>query len=200
MEVEQVKTETAPANAETETGSETETVAETPVDPQLKSTNERLLNESKKNREAYLKAKKELDDLKQRQMSEQGKFKELYEKANAELAQIKKQSMLKDISFAVKLAAEKSGFVKPDNALKLGNPDLLQYDEATGGVFGVDTFVDELKKEYPQLFSTSQKTVINPVSPMGVTKEQKLTAADVQKLGKVEKSKAWAQAYSAKKT
>lgn len=198
MEAEQTKVVEAPANAETDVEVETDGAESQPA-AQLKSTNERLLNESKKNREAYLKAKKELDELKQKQLSEQGKFKELYEKANAELAQIKKQSMLKDISFSVKLAAEKSGFVKPDNALKLGNSELLQYDEATGQVFGVETFVDELKKEYPQLFSQAQKSVINPMAPMGVTTEKKLTAADVTKLKGAEKSKAWAQAFSAKK-
>lgn len=164
--VTEAKATEATANA----GGEQATAEMPPVD-QLASTNERLLAESKKNREAYLKTKAELDELRKTQLQEQGKYKELYEKTAADLKTLRQTQMRKDIEGAVKAYAERAGMVKPDLALKLGNAELLAYDETTGQVSGVDSFVDSLKRDVPEMFSTQKTPVINPVTPNGIHKQ-----------------------------
>lgn len=136
------------------------------VDPAaLKATNERLLLESKKNRENYLQVKKELDTQKKQALEEQGKFKELYEKSSADLTAMKKQAMVRDVNFALQKAAEKAGFVKPESILKFGNQELITYDENTGAVFGVEAFLESTKAEYPMLFGSQKHPVVNPQVP-----------------------------------
>lgn len=161
------------ANADATTAN-AEAVEEKPAETvdlvQLKATNERLLAESKKNRENFLKAKQELDRVTQTQLQEQGKYKELYEKTSGDLKALKQAQMRKDIEYAVKLHAEKAGMVKPDIALKLGNAELLAYDEANGTVSGVDAFVESIKADMPQLFTTQKTPVINPTTPNGAVR------------------------------
>jgi len=143
---------------------------EKPDPSALKATNERLLVESKKHKEAYLKTKQELEakesDL-QEKLKADGKYKELYEKATQDLVSLKKQITSTTVMSQVKSAAEKAGFVKPENILKFGNQSLLTYDEDSGAVYGVDAFLESAKVEYPQMFSAHKTPVINPVTPNG---------------------------------
>lgn len=146
----------------------------------LKATNERLLVESKKNRENFLLAKKELDTQKKQALEEQGKFKELYEKSAADLAAMKKQAMVRDVNFALQKAAEKAGFVKPESILKFGNQELVTYDENTGSVYGIEAFLESAKAEYPMLFGSQKNPVVNPqvpsANPKGGTAGKPLSA------------------------
>lgn len=134
---------------------------------QLAATNERLLAESRKNREAYLRTKKDLEDRVKADMQKQGEYKALAEKLAAENGLLKKSFRDEKVTAEVTKALEKAGVVKAEGAWKLGRMDLLQYDEDSREVHGVQTFVDELKKEYPMLFSAPKTPVINPTVPSG---------------------------------
>lgn len=134
---------------------------------QLKSTAARLLAESKKYKADAAKAKKEKDDLLATQAQEQGRYKDLYEKSKVDMETFKKQLKLEKVNGAVKSAAEKAGFVYPEKALKYGNAELLQYNEDSFEVHGVETFLDDLKKDVPQLFQQNKNPVINPATPSG---------------------------------
>jgi len=167
--MEQVETpngEQTPANAELVNAADTKE-----LDPaQLKATNERLLAESKKNREAYLKSKQELDRKESEykaKLEQDGKYKELYEKSAADLANLKKQNMFQTVQNQLRSAAEKAGFVKPDTILKFGNQNLLTHDEESGAVYGIDAFIESVKQELPQLFTATKTPVINPMTPNG---------------------------------
>jgi len=143
------------------------TVAEQQTPEQLAATNERLLTESRKNREAYLRTKKDLEDRVKADMQKQGEYKALAEKLAAENTTLKKSFRDEKVTGEVTKALEKAGVVKADGAWKLGRMDLLQYDEDSREVHGVQSFVDELKKEYPMLFAAPKTPVINPTVPSG---------------------------------
>lgn len=188
------------ANAENETTETESTVTENsePTIDQLKSTSERLLAESKKNREAALKYKKELEALRQKQATEQGQFKDLYESERQKNEALSKQVMRGDIDFALKTEGQKLGCRRPELLLKLGNPDLLQYDADSRQVSGVREFLEEIKRDFPEMFQAAKTTVINPTTPNGVAREIKIDASAYAKLSSKDKREAMKVALSKK--
>jgi hypothetical protein len=169
-----VKTDQAPANAgesqvlENQAGEQATKVDEP-------SVSERLLFESQKNKKSardaekkYLETKKQLEEFKNQQLQEQGKYKELYDSLREKHEGLQRTTLEREIDTGVKLFAKDSGCVDVDALLKLGNRQLLQYDEETGQVHGSEVFVEEARKNYPYLFNTQSKPVINPSTPGGV--------------------------------
>lgn len=158
------------------TGDQTTNVVEeqTP-ETKAESVNERLLRESKEYKAKMQQALRELETLKKAKAEEQGDFKKLYEQAASELTETKKAIKRNTIKSKVQEVALRSGCVDVDGLLKLGNPELLQYDEDNAEVFGVELFIDEAKRSKPYLFSQQKPASVNPVTPGGVTKVKTLT-------------------------
>lgn len=174
-------TQTTANAAEIET-QDTEAQAANAVTETPEQINARVLNESKSWKARALKAERERAEAQKAADEEKGNFKTLYETSQKELTTLKAKVIKSRVGSVVGQVASKSGCVDPDALMKLGNKDLIQFDEATEEVFGVDQFVEEAKKSMPYLFKAVSTPTINPSSPSGIVTAKKLSATDIAKL------------------
>jgi hypothetical protein len=172
-------------NESQENASKTETAAQ---------VNERLLRESKEYKQKYLETKRALEGREKAEQEEKGRFKELYEAERQKNEQIRKMMVKSSVERSVAEHAVKAGCVNLEDLLKLGDTKLLQFDEESGTVMGVDLFVEDAKKRKPYLFTASKTPTINPSTPGGVAKDKPLTAMDIAKLPADQKMKLWLEA------
>ena len=160
------------------------------VSAALKATNDRLLNESKTNKERAQRAETELASLKQKSLQDQGQFKDLYESEKQKNETLMKSVVMNAVKSGVSEAGSKQGLVSVDAAMKLGNANLLQFDTEASQVQGVDAFMDDLKKSHPYLFKASGSPGFNPTVPGGTPPANgPLTAAQIAKLPQAEQNK-----------
>lgn len=141
-------------------------------DVETSTVNERILKESKKYKErlaseraraAELQA--QLDAVKQAELEKQGKEKERADYYQGKYDSLNKQIMKRNVEDKVAAIAQQMGCEKPKAVLSLGNSSLLSYDESTGEVIGAESLVDEVKREYPELFSKAKRHVVNSSIP-----------------------------------
>lgn len=154
-------TQTANADADTDTDSAVTTGAASEV-------NARLLAESKKHKALAQEMKSRLakfEAAEKAALEQQAQFKTLYEQEKAEREKLLKTVVSERIRSTVAEQATKAGCVSVDDLLKLGNRELLQYDESTLEVLGADQFVEDAKKSKPYLFQSAKTQVINPATP-----------------------------------
>jgi hypothetical protein len=144
----------------------------------------RILEESKKYKARMIAAEKELEAIRRKTQETQGQFKELYEAERAQKEELLKKQVRQTVRSAVDEVAKKTGCIDVDALMKLGNPELLEYNQENDRVYGVDLFVEEAKKKAPYLFSASRPPIINPTSPGGIVSQKKLTASEAAKLPK----------------
>lgn len=156
--------ETANAEGTEEIQATTETAAQ---------INQRLLNESKKYKEQFKTVKQELDAFKKTQLQEQGRWKEIAEQKEQELSQFQEAFITEKVNSALSRAAEKSGCVDIDALMKLGDHDLLEFDEESMNIGGVEAFIDNAKQKYSFLFRNGQVPQVNSVRPGGSVLEPK---------------------------
>lgn len=157
----------------------------------LRSTNERLLRESKKYRSEAVELKQFKSEIEQKQMEEQGKYKEMASMYEKKYKELENQVMVNNVQSHIrKLALDKKAKY-PDLVINNINQDMIQYDPQTGEVHGADLAVEDLQKRFPDLFGGEERTpAINPMKPGGaVGASPKLTAADAAKLDKAEFNK-----------
>lgn len=154
---------------------------------------ERLLEESKQWKSRALAAEKEKAELEKARLKEKEDFKALYEKEKSERETLFKQVMQEKLKSKVTEVAAKAGCVDVEALIKLGNKELLQFDDSTFELHGAETFIEEAKKSKPYLFSQAKPQTVNPATPGGMEKQKTLTAGDVAKLKKEDKDKIWSQ-------
>jgi hypothetical protein len=154
----------------------------------------RLLEESKKWKKRAIEAEKLLSDKQKAESEQQGNYKKLYEEAESRYKNLYKTTVKDKVKMSLSEHAVKSGCQNLDALLKLGNSELLEYDEGDGRVNGAELFIEDAKKNHPYLFSAPKTPTINPTTPGGVSSNKKLTAADIAKLPPDQKAKAWAEA------
>lgn len=130
--------------------------------------NARLLAESKKHKALASELKTKLakyEAAEKSALEQQSQFKDLYEKEKKDREALLKTVVSDRIKASVAQEAAKHGCIDVDGLLKLGNKELLQYDEATLEVHGVDQYVEDTKKSKPYLFQSASKANINPATP-----------------------------------
>lgn len=174
--------------------------AQEAVETESKATsevNERLLAESKKYKKAAQEYKSQLEAAQNAKLQEEAKFKELWQKSEEKYQGLYKSLVKEKIKTAVTEKASKAGAVDVEAVMKLGNPELLQVEDETLEVHGVESFVEELKKQKPYLFQTAKAQTINATTPGGVVAKKTLTANDLarRKLGDPEKQAIWMTAF-----
>ena len=139
---------------------------------QLTSTNERLLTESKQNKEKYQSVKAETEREKEERLRAEGKWKEaleitenkLFEKDKS-IKQVKQAALSKEINFQVAKYAS--------NAHDLGvilnslDRNILSINEDDLNVSGVEDAVNKLREEKPFLFKTKVETGMVESRPNG---------------------------------
>jgi hypothetical protein len=157
----------------------------------------RLLEESKKWKERAVKAEKELEAKSKAEQAEKGQYKDLYEKEQEKFSNLRKSFLKEKINSSVSVVATKHGCVDTDALLRLGNLEHLQFDEDTGMVHGVDTFVEETKKARPFLFNQAKPPTINPTAPGGQSMGSgRITKENFGALKPEQKSEVYAQLLS----
>ncbi len=134
--------------------------------------NARLLAESKKNKKLAQEYRSKLETLEKTKLEEQSQYKELYQKSEEKYQGLYKSLVREKIKSAVADRATKSGAIDVEAVLKLGNAELLQVDQESLEVHGVDEFVEELKKTKQYLFQPAKTPTINPATPGGVVRGQ----------------------------
>lgn len=143
------------------------------VDPE-ESPNERLLKESKKWKEKFQGAAKELEALRlekeeraRQEQEEQGRYRELYEKTRSDLEKERGAVREERRNSQIRVKAQEMGCKDVDAALRLGDMQLLQYDDDSRAYHGVDAFLEQLKESRPYLFEIRSTPTINPKVPGG---------------------------------
>lgn len=192
--------EDSTANAGSENNTTTENDNSNSSSPEGSAA--RILEESKKWKQRAGAAEKELQDLKKKEAESQGQYKKLYEEANAKAEALAKDKIRNSVKASVDELARKSGCVNLNTLMIVGNPELLEFNEENGKVYGADLFIEDAKKNHPYLFSAGAKPpTINPATPGGVVTKKKLTVQEIMKLPPQEQNKYWADAIqnSAKK-
>lgn len=166
---------------------------------QIKSTAQRLEEESKKYKKNWQTLKGEAEAKQKVFLEEQGKYKELYEVERKKSEDLFKNFVRNKVESSVGGVASKFGCVDVDALLKLGNVELLQYDENNHQVVGVETFVEESKKKYPYLFQGQQKAQINSNMPnSGYEKPFSINKDNFSKLSKDDRTKVLANLLKGK--
>ena len=123
-------------------------------------THQRVLEESKN-------YKAKLQEIERKRLEEQGKWQEIAEKERAELANLRRQVTLGKIRETVSKYASEAHCRNVDDLLKLGNVDLIRYDEDTGEVYGAKEFVEAARSEKAYLFENRSQSVVNSIAPSG---------------------------------
>jgi hypothetical protein len=154
----------------------------------------RVLEESKKWKKRALEAERLNSEIQKAKEQEQGNYKKLYEEETARYKNLYKTTVKDKVRMSLTEHASKSGCQSIDALLKLGNSELLEYDETDGKVNGAELFIEDAKRNHPYLFSSVKAPTINPTTPGGVS-SKKLTPADIAKLPPSEKHKAWLDAF-----
>jgi hypothetical protein len=172
------------ANAATDTTVEVEAAsAANAVENTDSNSKARLLDESKKWKQRAIEAEKKLQDQTLAEHQKQGKFKELYEASETKYKTLLKTLVDEKVSGSVKEVAGKMNCISSEAAMKLGNKSLLVIDNESLEVTGVETFMDDLKKNHPYLFNNKVAPTVNPsVPPTPLASDAKLTKEEFMKL------------------
>jgi hypothetical protein len=168
----EAKAEFTEAKAEAHEGSNVEGSTDDSAQANAKSessqesVNDRLLKESKQWKAQALEHKKELEKLKEAEKKKQGKFQEIADEYKAKYEELQKKIVKQKVENALIAAAPKYGYAgkSHETLLRLGDGSLLQYDEGTEEVQGVDLYLESLKKTEPALFRNVE-TKINDKAP-----------------------------------
>lgn len=147
-----------------------------------KEGSDRLLNESKKHKEAAQLAKKEaaelrakLESIEKAKAEEQGKYKELFEKSEASRQEMMQKVAKATIKSKIGELATKKGCQNLDALLKLGNSSLLEFDIDSGEVNGADLYIEDAMKNFDFLFSSKKQLTVNGATPGGAAPTKKIT-------------------------
>jgi hypothetical protein len=154
--------------------------------PAAEGVNDRLLRESKEYKQRAQALAKELETIKAAKAVESGDYKKLFEQAQAKLEAQNKTVMKNAIMTKLTQVGTKRGCVDADALFKLGNKELLQYDEESGEVIGAELFVEDAAQRMSYLFSSQKPAAINGVNPSGVIKPKTITASDLSSLSKAD--------------
>lgn len=159
--------------------------------------NERVLAESKKYKRQAQEYKQQLEAMANAKLQEEAKYKELWQQSEQKFQTLHKSLVKEKVKAAVADKASKAGAVDVDAVMKLGNPELLQVEEDTLEVHGVDSFVDELRKAKPYLFQTAKAPTINATTPGGVVAKKQATLSELagRKNTDPDKRAAWLAAF-----
>lgn len=172
-------TETAnAAGGETTENSTTQTTSASEV-------NARLLEESKANKKKAQELQAQLDGIKRASLEKQSEFKKLYEEEKSKNDKLFKSVVNREVKNAVEKVASKAGAIDFDAVMALGDRQLLVVHQSesddTFSVDGVETFIDDLKKKKPNLFTVTKSAAVNGVTPGGTTQSNKKQLKDLTK-------------------
>lgn len=165
----------------------------------LKSTNERLLAESKKYKSEYQKLKVEREELEAKKLEEQGKEAERAKHWESKYKELNERVLKKSVDDAIMSYAKEKGCIDPKAVVRLGNMSQVVYDEETGEVSGVDIMLEDLKKNSPYLFAAPKSPVINSTTPGVRVTSDVDRSKNFGKLSQAERNKLLSEAFSKKR-
>lgn len=134
----------------------------------LKSTNERLLEESKSNKTKYQNLAEERESMERQRLEEAGKKEELIEfernkrhELEMRAKQLEREAMKRALQFEVAARAKDAYDVK--DVLGSINPEVVSYDETTSSFKGLDDALASVRSKKPYLFESNKV----PSTPAG---------------------------------
>lgn len=167
MSEEQVSANAEQANA----NASVENQEEKPVVQETSEGGDRILKESKAWKKRAQEAEQRLKDMEEKTLKEQNNYKSLYEKKDQEVKLLAQKLMSDKKKLALQAGAQKFKVRDIQDALALGNKDLLQYDQEADAFVGVDEFFEDLKVRKPYFFESEKTAVATPARPGGQIKE-----------------------------
>ena len=153
-----------PETANATAGQSQEPTPETATTPG-ETANARLLRESQEYKRKYQEMKAQQEEAVKTKLIEQGNLKEALELERKQSSEWKRNAIKFRIEQAVEGAAAKAGCLNPKALIKLGNLGVLTLDEATLEVSGVESMIDEAKREHGYLFAAVKPPTVNPATP-----------------------------------
>lgn len=189
VQVEQAKAADTEANAEalgqeatvssSDEGADVEAKADNGIP---KSSYDRVLEESKSHKQRAQQAERELAKIREAEAKRQGKYKELAEQKDAELNSLREKWVKAQVNTALAGAASQYGYAgsSVDTLLKLGDHDLLAFDEDTGRVEGIEVYMEDLKKREPSLFRVAQANISEKVPTAQAPQPTRKAPANLQ--------------------
>ena len=142
---------------------------------QLEASKERILEESKQYKNKYRELRNNVETEQKQKLEESENWKELLDieknrahTLNEELASTKKRVLKKELNFQV--ARYASDAFDVDDVINSLPKDMIEIDQESLSVKGVDTAVSFLKEKKPYLFNTGKKPGMassRPVSDNG---------------------------------
>lgn len=157
--VEEAKAANTPetANVETEKKENLDVLEEL---ERLRSTNQRLLEESRKYKERSKKSEEE-------KLLAEGKKDELIENLRKRNEDLRADIVSKEITEAIRKEANKRNCSRWDHLLKLTDAEGIEYDEETGRIDGVKDFFDrcEADPDYSFYFSKNERVATEVRTP-----------------------------------
>jgi flagellar biosynthesis GTPase FlhF len=190
----EVSQQTANAEATETNGSETQETTETQAAMVARETHERVLREAKETKAKYQALKRQQEEQDKARLQQNSEYEKLYV-AEKEAREKMQKSLLKErIKASVSEAASKAGCIDVEALMKLGNPELLMFDEENLSVSGSQEFVEQARKQYGYLFNSATKAAVNGATPGGgVQQPKKITGESVAKMKPQDKLAVWAQ-------
>ena len=130
-----------------------------------KATHQRVLGESRKYKERMVHAEAKIKEIEESSLSEQKKYKELYERAKGDLKVVNESHTKLQLKTQLIPALTKAGCIEVNDAMKLGNTDLLLQDPDDNSLQGVAEYVKDLQQTKPFLFTAGKPSSVNQSLP-----------------------------------
>lgn len=138
----------------------------------LEQSNKRLLDESYQYKQKYNGLKSEIEQKQKQSLEEQENFKELYElekqksmEASSKAEKLKRQALQKDMHF--KVASKATDAYDVSDIIKSLPRDLLEIDEETESVSGIEEAIKHVRESKPYLFKKNNGTGFADRRPQG---------------------------------
>lgn len=147
---------------------------------QLKSSNARLLDESKGWKEKYQSEKTKQEKEHEAKLSENEQWKELVEiernkrfELESKVKDLSTVSMQKDLQYKVASLA-KDAYNVDDVVTAVSRSGMLEFDKETGSIRGIEEAYNKVREEKPYFFNTAKKSGMSAGNPEPMIKEKSL--------------------------
>lgn len=130
-----------------------------------RDTHMRVLSESKKYKQRAIEAEARAKSLEEAKLTEQQQYKELAERYKKENESLKSNYTELQLRSQLIPKLVSSGVRDVEDAMKLGNTDVLMHDPDSDSLLGVEDFVKDLKTRKPWLFDSGKPSSVNSSLP-----------------------------------
>jgi len=132
----------------------------------------------------------QLESIEKEKAERLGLHKERADKLEVKYNDLHRVFLKSQVQLGVSSALVDAGCIDQELALTAGRSEFLEFDEATGKVDGVDTWLQDLKERKPVLFGPVKTPTVNPSVPGGGVKATSTVPGDDYSLMSTDQIKA----------